>query len=518
MLRVIGCITGQHDLRLVLLAALLCLFACGTAFGLIMRARGPVSRIRLFWLLAAGTVAGCGIWGTHFVAMLAFRAGLPVTYDGGLTALSIVIAVTLCSLGFALALRPGSAALGGALTGAAISAMHYTGMMAVRISASPHWDMGYVVASVVIGVGLSAAAMQIAFKSRRAFGYAAGTLLFTLAICGMHFTGMAAVSYVPDPLIAIPPAVLEPVALATAVAAGAILIVALGLIGVIVDNHLAQRADEEAARLRAYIHELEATKAQLEETSSNLSTALVSADAANKAKSEFLAAMSHELRTPLNAVIGFAEVMLKEVFGPLGHERYCEYIESIHGSGTHLLGLINDVLDMSRLDSGELTLSREELRLGDLIADAVRVITLQAEAADISLIEDVELWLPAIQADRRRLRQVLINLLANAVKFTPPEGTVRIAAFRHGENLAIQVTDTGIGMAAHEIPKALERFGQVDSRLSRKYEGAGLGLPLAKQLTELHGGHLELESAPGTGTKVTVLLPPSLISSERQAA
>jgi signal transduction histidine kinase len=312
--------------------------------------------------------------------------------------------------------------------------------------------------------------------------------------------------------------VLDPIALAMAVAAGAMLIVALGLIGVIVDNHLAQRADQEAARLRAYIHELEATKAQLEETSSNLSTALVSADAANKAKSEFLAAMSHELRTPLNAVIGFSEVMLKEVFGPLGHERYREYIDSIHGSGTHLLGLINDVLDMSRLDSGELTLSREELKLGDLIGDAVRVITVQAEAAEISLIEDVEPWLPAIRADRRRLRQVIVNLLTNAVKFTPPEGTVRISAFRHGDNLAIQVADTGIGMAPHEIPKALERFGQVDSRLSRKYEGAGLGLPLAKQLTELHGGYLELESAPGTGTKVTVILPSSLISSERQAA
>jgi signal transduction histidine kinase len=272
------------------------------------------------------------------------------------------------------------------------------------------------------------------------------------------------------------------------------------------------------SRLRAYIQELEATKAQLEQTSSSLAAALVSADAANKAKSEFLAAMSHELRTPLNAVIGFSEVMLNEVFGPLGHPRYREYIESIHGSGAHLLGLITDVLDMSRLDAGELTLSREELKVADLIAEAVRMITLQAEAANISLIEDVEPWLPVVRADRRRIRQVLVNLLTNAVKFTPAEGTVRIAAYRHGDNLAIQVSDTGIGMGAEEIPKALERFGQVDSRLERKYEGVGLGLPLAKQLTELHGGQLELESAPGAGTKVTMILPPGAMSSERQAA
>jgi signal transduction histidine kinase len=138
---------------------------------------------------------------------------------------------------------------------------------------------------------------------------------------------------------------------------------------------------DERARLRAHIQELEATKTQLEETSSSLAAALVTADAANKAKSKFLSAMSHELRTPLNAVIGFSEVMLNEVFGALGHARYREYAENIRASGTHLLGLINDVLDMSRLDEGELSLAKEELKVGDLIADAVRMIMLQAEAS-----------------------------------------------------------------------------------------------------------------------------------------
>jgi signal transduction histidine kinase len=517
MLRVIGCITDQHDLRLVLLAGILCLFACGTAFGMIMRARKSDRRMRAFWLMAAGTVAGCGIWGTHFVAMLAFRPGLPVAYDGGLTILSVIIAAALCSVGFALALLPRGAALGGAFTGVAISAMHYAGMTAVRVSADAQWDRNYVIASVVIGVLLSAAAMQVVFTKRSLAGYVLGTLLFTVAICGMHFTGMSAVTYVPDPRIIIPTAVLDPIALAMAVAAGAILIVALGLIGVIVDNHLAWRSMDESARLRAHIQELEATKAQLEATSSNLSAALVQADAASKAKSEFLAAMSHELRTPLNAVIGFSEVMQNEVFGPLGHARYREYAESIRGSGTHLLGLITDVLDMSRLDAGDLALSKEEIRIADLISEAVRMIALQAEAANVSLIESVEPWLPTLHADRRRVRQVLINLLTNAVKFTPAEGTVHVSAHRLGDNLAIEVSDTGIGMAAHEIPKALERFGQVDSRLSRKYEGVGLGLPLAKQLIELHGGQLELQSTPGTGTVARVILP-ATPAAERQAA
>ena len=292
------------------------------------------------------------------------------------------------------------------------------------------------------------------------------------------------------------------------VALGAVLVLALGLLGVIVAKLLALRSGQERARLRAHIQELETTKAELEKTSANLKSALAAADAASKVKSEFLSAMSHELRTPLNAVIGFSEVIANQVFGPLGNERYREYAESIRGSGTHLLGLINDVLDMSRLNAGELKLSREELRVGDLIAEAVGVITLQAEASDVSLIEDVEPWLPAIHVDRRRMRQVLVNLLTNAVKFTPSEGTVRISGHRRGDNVAIEITDTGIGMAAHEIPKALERFSQVDGSLARKYEGVGLGLPLAKHLTELHGGWLELQSEPGTGTTVTVILPP----------
>jgi len=296
------------------------------------------------------------------------------------------------------------------------------------------------------------------------------------------------------------------------------LILALGLAGVLIARQLDLRSAKERARLHAHIEELEATKAELEKTSTDLKMALMAADGANKAKSEFLASMSHELRTPLNAVIGFSEVMLNEVFGPLGHVRYREYAESIRGSGTHLLGLINDVLDMSRLNSGELKLLREELRVGDLIAEAVAVITLQAEAANVSLIEDVEPWLPTLKVDRRRMRQVLVNLLTNAVKFTPAEGTVRISAHRRGENVAIQITDTGIGMAPHEIPRAFERFSQVDGSLARKYEGVGLGLPLAKHLTELHGGCLDLQSEPGTGTTVTVILPPDPAKSEREAA
>jgi signal transduction histidine kinase len=518
MLRVIGCITQQHDLGLVLLAACLCLFACATAMSMIVRTRISVGRERLFWLGAAGMVAGCGIWATHFVAMLAFNPGFPVGYDKGFTALSIIIAILLCSAGFALSLRRGFAPIGGALTGAAISAMHYVGMAALRTPANAIWDHTYIVASVLIGVGFSAAAMQVLLKSRTMLGYVQGSLLFTLAICGMHFTGMTAVTFIPNPEIALPAAILDPSSLAIAVAAGAVLIVGLGLIGVLVDNHLAQRAMSEAEKLRAYIQELESTKAQLENSSQNLAVALAAADSASRSKSQFVATMSHELRTPLNAVIGFADVMLHETFGSLGHPRYHTYVQDIRDSGAHLLSMINNVLDLTRLDTGALKLDEEVLSVSEIVADVLRVTAHQAKITKVALTADIEALLPRVRVDSVRIRQIFTNLVANALKFTPQGGSVHIGAKRHADGLALFVSDTGIGIAAVDIPKALDRFGQVDSSLARRYEGAGLGLPLAKLMTELHGGRLEIQSEESVGTTVTAILPANRLIAEQQAA
>jgi signal transduction histidine kinase len=517
MFRVIGCITQQHDLRLVILAAVLCLFACITTMSMIGRARVSTARMRLLWLGAAGVVAGCGIWGTHFVAMLAFQPGIPVGYDEGLTILSVVIAAGLCSLGFAWALRPGQALLGGALTGAAISIMHYVGMSAVRVPADAVWDASYVTASVLIGVVLTALAMHFTLRNYKIYSYAIGALLFTLAIVGMHFTAMTAVTFVPNPTVMVPNALLNPTALAFVVAAGAILIVALGLTGALVDFHLGQRASNEAHRLREHIHELEMTKQRLEQTSADLTEALAAASAANTAKSQFLAAMSHELRTPLNAILGFSEMLSRQSYGPLA-ERYRDYVQDILASGAHLLSLINDVLDISRLDTGDAKLDERVFEIGDVIDEAVRMIAGEACIADISLHIEIGDSLPSVRADQRRIRQVLLNLLYNAVKFTPSGGSIKVSANRRHDSLAIAVTDTGIGIAEKDIPKALERFGQVDSRLSRKYVGVGLGLPLAKQLMELHGGTLKLASTIEVGTTITVTLPSGRLVAARAAA
>jgi signal transduction histidine kinase len=518
MLRVVGCITEQHDLRFVVVAALLCLFACFTAMSAISRARVSPKTYRLMWLGVAGIVAGAGIWGTHFVAMLAYRTGLPMGYDAGMTVLSILLAASMCAVGFGLAISRAGPVIGGLVTGAAISAMHYVGMSGVNLPAIPVWDLRYVMVSVLIGVAVTAVAMPVALKRGDTRSNVYGALLFTLAICGMHFTAMAAVTYWPDPTVQVSAAILDPPSLAVAVAAVAALIVALGLIGALVDHHLASRASKEAERLRVYVAELEVTKHQLEQTSHNLHQALNEAAAANKAKSDFMAAMSHELRTPLNAVIGFSEMLGGEIFGPLGHPRYKEYVEDIRTSGVHLLALINDLLDLSRLDAGQLELANENVDLADVVAEALRIVRPRAQNTHIRLFEAIEAPELAVHGDRRRIRQVLINLLANAVKFTPEKGTVRVTIRRQGDEAAIIVADTGIGIAKEDIQKVFERFHQIDSSRARKYEGAGLGLPLSAELMALHGGRLEMESTLQVGTTVTMLFPRERVVLREEAA
>ena len=231
------------------------------------------------------------------------------------------------------------------------------------------------------------------------------------------------------------------------------------------------------------------------------------AEAANRAKSEFLANMSHELRTPLNAIIGFSEIMKIELFGPIQNPRYCNYAGNIFDSGTHLLGLINEILDMSKLESGQLELHEEDIDLAQTIKACLRLVEPQAEMAKVALRMSIDDELRFIRADERRLRQILINLIANAVKFTPEGGRIEVSSYRSGDSQVIEVSDTGIGMAAKDVPKALEPFSQIDSSMTRKYGGTGLGLPLAKRLIELHGGTLSITSEVNVGTTISVIFP-----------
>jgi len=389
-------------------------------------------------------------------------------------------------------------------------------MAALLIPAVKHWDPLYAHISILIGVGMGAVAVWVGQRSRDVRGQLTAAGLFALAICGLHFTAMTAFSVEPDPRIVLPAQMIEPQWLAVALAAITFAIIALGFTGSVVDEHLARRTVVEAERLRAHVTELEATKRDLEATTDRLRTALDAAAVASQAKASFLAAMSHELRTPLNAIIGFAEIIATRTFGPLGDQKYDEYVRVIAASGTHLLGLINDILDFSRLDAGKLELNESVIDPDQVVSDAVEMLSPQADKAGVRLAVDNR-GLPLLHADERRLRQVLLNLLSNAIKFTPAGGDVRVSV-RHDDGVAIAITDTGIGMTPREVITALEHFGQVDNRLSRKYEGAGLGLPLSKRLVELHDGTLDIKSAKDKGTTVTVLLPARRIAAAQAPA
>jgi PAS domain S-box-containing protein len=241
------------------------------------------------------------------------------------------------------------------------------------------------------------------------------------------------------------------------------------------------------------------------------------AESANRAKSEFLAMMSHELRTPLNAIIGFADMVIQEMYGPLGSERYRDYLRDIRSSGTHLLDLINDILDLSKAESGQVDLHESIIGVEQLIASSVALVALRAQQGGVEIVTDIAGDLPGLRADERKVRQVLLNLATNAIKFTPPGGRVFLRARLAGGGLQLVIEDTGIGMSSADIPKALSPFGQIDSPHNRRHAGTGLGLPLTKRLVEAHGASFEIRSEVAVGTVVTIEFPAARLA-ERSAA
>ena len=253
-------------------------------------------------------------------------------------------------------------------------------------------------------------------------------------------------------------------------------------------------------------NELKRKAAELSDLNKDYQVETERAEAANKAKSEFLANMSHELRTPLNAIIGFSEVLQARMFGPLGSDKYSEYADDIHNSGIHLLTVINDILDMAKIEAGQLQIDCEQVDMAPLLDEALRLVAIQAENKGIEVQQKISKRL-SLNADRRAMKQILLNLLSNAVKFTEPGGRIMVRARKTSSAMTVSIEDTGIG-----IPKALlsrigQPFEQVQNQFSKSTGGSGLGLAISRSLAELHGGAMKVRSKEGVGTIVSIRMP-----------
>ena len=266
--------------------------------------------------------------------------------------------------------------------------------------------------------------------------------------------------------------------------------------------------EERVGELERTQEELQRQGAELTQVAERLFDAREKERKANVAKSEFLTNMSHELRTPLNSIIGFTEIMQLGSFGPVQNARYVEYLDHIHASGDLLLELINDMLDLAKVEAGKLELEEEPTDFGHLVRSCRNLLEQSIGRGGLTFEEHIPERLPPLMADERKLRQILFNLLSNAIKHTPPSGQVSVRAWvDETGRFNFNVADTGVGMAPEDIPKALEPFGQIDNPMVTGGQGTGLGLPLTKALVELHGGTIALDSEPGKGTMATVTMP-----------
>lgn len=515
---------GTHDNMLVTLSYIVAVISSYTVLVMAARISASTGMQRWIWLLFGSFLMGMGIWSMHFIGMLAFSLPVPVSYDTFLVLVSVVAAIA-GSLIALITIGVNEPKLrhmltGGLLLALGIIAMHYIGMEAMQIGIT--YDPFYFWLSIVIAIVASIAAiyLSIYFRSGRgSISYVmklGSALVMGAAIAGMHYSGMAgAVFHLTAEDAASLGSVWNQTALAYVIVLGSILTLALSLIGIYIGRRFAYK-DTEIKRKSDEIYQMNLELRQLNEhleemvalRTEELATAHDEAIQANLIKSQFLANMSHELRTPLNAIIGYSE-MLQEEAEELGQASFVDDLSKISKAGNHLLMLINDILDISKIEAGKMELHLERLSIQDAVQDVLTTITPLVQSKGNQLQTTIKED-GMIVTDITKLRQILINLLSNANKFTD-QGSIDFevdAEVRESvSGYRFQVRDTGIGITEEQLSKLFQPFTQADASTTRKYGGTGLGLAISERFSRLLGGEIDVQSEPGAGTVFTCWLP-----------
>lgn len=513
MLRVLTCITQEHHLWLLVLAALICALTSTSAFTMLERAKGREQRMAKVWTLAAGATAGLGVWATHFVAMTAYNVGIPLEF--ALLPLFGSLAISLAVQGgvfwiAATARTLTTRVMAGCGAGLGIIAMHYFGMAGVEANAIMRWDAELVAASVSMSVLFAAIAFGVFFTSAHRLRALQAGVVFLLAICALHFTGMSALTLVPTHTAAAPQDGISQAMLGVVVGFAALICLISALMTALADMYLSDRQRLENIRLRDTVAARTAELVAMAEA----------AKAANNAKSQFIANMSHELRTPLNAIIGYGEMIHEDQDGV--HEQSALDSRRIVKAGQHLLGIINDILDLSKIDAGRIELETMRFEASALASEAMDAVRPAATSNETNVRVLLGADIGCGESDAFKIKQCLINLLSNAVKFTPG-GAVTLQGRRETRRgvawLVFDVIDTGIGMSAEQAERLFQPFIQADASMTRKFGGTGLGLAITRSYARLLGGDVTVTSVLGEGSRFTFTVPAELVLPEtRQAA
>ena len=498
---------GSYDPSLVLVSVLVAVFASYTALSVAGRVKQAQGYASWAWTAGGALAMGSGIWAMHFIGMLAFRLPIPLGYDLPLTVLSLLLPVLVSGMALwqlrAPTLTPRHFASSAILMGLGINAMHYTGMAAMRMVPGIEYDPLLFALSVLIAIASSAGALWIAFRLRQGASGAwlaqlAAAVVMGFAIAGMHYTGMAAARFPAGSICMAAEGWINPHNLA--------LIVTLVIVGILLVALLVSVYD---ARLQARAASLDASLAIAEERKTlylHEVEARIEAERLNQMKDEFLSTVSRELRTPLNAILGWSQLLAQK--GPVSEEMLSKGLQTIERNARAQVQLIDDLLDMSRILSGKVRLDLQPVRPGEFVGTVVESLRPTALAKRIRLDADLDPEAGSVLADTGRMQQVMWNLVSNAIKFTQAGGEVQVSLWREGEQVALRVRDTGAGIRSDFLPYVFDRFRQADTSTTRHHGGLGLGLSIVRQLVELHGGTVGVDSAgEGQGATFTVHLP-----------